>query len=351
MHDNRVLYCIADYKNIFGSKFDAFPYRSGFDKDLLKRLFLKENIELSFIEPFDIYFINTDWKNKFILYTSSEEYKFHYKGFLEDIVLGLSEAGARVIPNYLFLRANNNKVFMEIVNQLKLPSNLHNLPALYFGTLDELKAYINGHEVTFPCVLKASAGSKSRGVMLAKNKKDLLEKAKKISSTFKIGVYLKELVRRKIHKGYLIESSFQRKFIIQPYIPALENDWKIIIYGEKYYILKRSVRLNDFRASGSGRNYLSGKEAGFPMDMLGYIRQYFLAFDVPNLSIDFGFDGSRGYIFEFQAVHYGTYTQQKSRDYYEYINGEWELKTNDLTAEEVYVYSIVRYMRMKGWLK
>jgi hypothetical protein len=344
--------CITDYKNCFGSKFNSFPYRSGFDKTTIKQLFQKLGFDVNYFTPSQIHFGNEGWRDKVILYTSSEEYNLYYKNFIEDVVIGLHETGATVIPNPLYLRANNNKVFMEILSQIKLPKELHNLSAYYFGTFDELQRTINDTNLLqYPCVVKSFAGAKSRGVFLANNKNELLKKAKVVSNTFFLKVYLKEKVREIIHKQYLAESSFQNKFLIQPFVPGLLNDWKIVIYGDKYFVLKRNVRTNDFRASGSGLDYKSGSEAGFPLHMLDYLRNCFLAYDVPNLSIDFGYDGKQGYIFEHQAIHFGTYTQSESKDYYEYIEGKWLLKENTLTTEEAYVSSIVDYLNRNNKTK
>jgi len=42
------------------------------------------------------------------------------------------------------------------------------------------------------------------------------------------------------------------KFIVQEFIPDLSNDWKVLVFWDKYYVLRRKNRPNDFRASGSG---------------------------------------------------------------------------------------------------
>ncbi len=342
------IYCLTDYKGIFGSKFNAQPYRSGFDKNLLKQLFEKQGITPVFLKASEVAFYGVDWKGKIVLVSSSEEYKLLYKSFIEDVVYGFSKAGAQLLPGADFLRANNNKVYMEVLSQVALPANLQTLPGKYFGTYDELKTAVDAGKIKFPCVFKLAAGAKSRGVFKASHASELLTGAKKLSSSYSHKIQWKEKVRTLLHKGYQTESAYQNKFIIQPFVAGLKNDWKILIYGEKYYLLKRSVRLNDFRASGSGIDYRSGSTAEFPSGMLNFVREYFLALDVPNLSIDFGYDGEKGYVFEFQAIHYGTYTQQKSNDYFEFEKGSWMLKNDILSAEEVYVHSIIEYLKRKS---
>ena len=130
-------------------------------------------------------------------------------------------------------------------------------------------------------------------------------------------------------------------------MPDLKNDWKVLVYGEKYFVLKRNIKENDFRASGSGYNYTAGSESGFRVQMLNFLRKFYTAMDVPNLSIDFAWDGQTGYVFEFQGIYFGTSTQYKSKDYYEYSQGKWKLKENDLDQEQVYVHSVVEYLKKR----
>lgn len=340
------IYCITDYKEFFGSKFNAVPYRSGYDKLVIKELFYKEGYDVKFIQASQVDFLNFDWKDKIVLYTSSEEYQYLYKKFLEDIIYGLKLAGAKIVPHDSHLLANNNKVIMEIIRQTLIPKELVDMQALLIGSYDDLLKAVSDNKIKYPCVIKKAAGAKSRGVFMVRSKEELLEKAKKISFSGLLLVRIKEYIRKKMHKGYIPESNYQNKFVIQPLIEGLSNDWKVLIYGEKYFVLKRDVRKNDFRASGSGLNYKSGKDAGLTIEQLNFLRSFFKALNVPNLSIDYGFDGKKGYIFEFQAIYYGIYTQIYSENYYEFCNGEWLLKEDIFTPEEIYVHSIKEFLNM-----
>ena len=49
------------------------------------------------------------------------------------------------------------------------------------------------------------------------------------------------------HKAYIRDSKYRKKFIVQNFIEDLSNDWKILVFGKKYYILCRETRKNDFR--------------------------------------------------------------------------------------------------------
>jgi len=339
---------LTDYKGYYGSKWNATPYRSGYDQSQLTANFHQYGYELEFIKLNDIRFKEDLWKDRIVLYTSSEEAGFHYKGFIEDVILGLERLGAILVPSFDMLRANNNKVFMEIIREAKLNSQMIDMNNRIYGTLEELDVEINEGKVEYPCVLKKAEGSMSRGVYLANNSEELLRFAKKISRTRHFKSELQEVLRIRKHKGYKPESKHQGKFIIQPFIPGLKNDWKVLIYWDHYYILKRHVRKNDFRASGSGVNYKAGSEAGFPLLQLNYLKEVFMKSDTPNLSIDFGYDGKTGYIFEFQGIFFGTSTQYKSRDYYLHSNNEWLAKNKILDQEGEFVYSIVKFLDVKG---
>ena len=337
--------CLTDYHHYFGSKWNAVPYRSGMDKDYLTQLFSDSGYVVEFISMAQVDFSDPAWRGKPVLYTSSEEHGYHYKSFIEDVVFGLERAGAVLIPRADFLRANNNKVYMEILRQAALPDKFKTLTSKVFGTYEELDAALTANQVTFPCVLKTASGAMSRGVSLARDENELRRQVQKISRTAPLKVVLKEKARNYKHRDYKQESSHQSKFIIQPFVPGLNNDWKVLAYGEKYFVLKRNIRANDFRASGSGYDYTSGSQADFPEDMLGLVREFYRKLDLPNLSVDFAYDGENGYIFEFQGIHFGTSTQYKSKDYYEYVNGDWVVKENTFDQEQIYVHSIVDFLR------
>ena len=134
---NKKIIALVDYKNKFGSKHFDNPYRSGMDKNLLIKFFHDYGYELEFR-----YFHKIDLSKKSeylgqnIIYTSSEDIGYQYKSYIEDIVLGLEKLSANVIPGYSFLRANNNKVFMEALRKIILEDNI--LKTYHFGSLKDL---------------------------------------------------------------------------------------------------------------------------------------------------------------------------------------------------------------------
>jgi hypothetical protein len=184
----------------------------------------------------------------------------------------------------------------------------------------------------------------SSGVALAKNKAELLDLVKKNAKTSSLKLRVKEMIRHRKYLGYVKNSYYQKKFILQPYIPNLENDWKVLIFGEKVYILRRGVRKNDFRASGSHVGYKAGSNSGFPIDHLDRLIELKNKIGLPNISIDYTFDGKKGYIIEFQGIYFGLSTHNYSDDYYEKVDGKWEIKANTLSKDELFVYSVIHHL-------
>jgi len=333
------IYILTDYKNIFGSKHNATPYRSGMDKDLLKKYFEIYEFEAIFLKYSDINFRKMNFKDQYVLYTSSEDIGGLYKNYIEDIIYGLHIQGAKIIPDYKYLKAHNNKVFMEILRDLTINDKLNFIQSHYFGTLEELINNIN--KIELPVVIKSAAGAMSRGVYIANNRNELIKNAKKISRSKYIFDELWDLGRAIKHKGYIKESKYRNKFIVQNFIPGLENDWKILIYGEKYYILYRGVRDNDFRASGSHKFIF---KEDIPDGILDFAKLIFDILNVPNLSIDVAFDGNKFHLLEFQAIYYGTTTIVKSPFYFNQINNKWEIIKETSILEKIYVESIVNFI-------
>jgi glutathione synthase/RimK-type ligase-like ATP-grasp enzyme len=340
------IYILTDYKDRFGSKYSAKPYRSGMDKDFLIKFFYEAGYKVKFMKFSEIDFRSMDFQDIPVLYTSQEDWGYHYKSYIEDIVLGLELQGAQVIPPYKYLRANNNKVFMEILRDQLEDEGIKTIKSFHFGCLEELEANIDSIE--FPVVIKSAAGAMSTGVFLAKKKIELIKYAKRISRTKYIYQEFKEIARCFKHKGYIKESIFRSKFIVQNYIPGLENDWKVLVYGERYYIFKRPNRKNDFRASGSGnQKYLYGDNSEFPESIFDYAKGIFDLLKIPHLSLDIGFSNNAFYLIEFQAVYFGSVGQGKSDICYVIHSDNWQKEENRYSLEQVYVDSILQYLKVK----
>lgn len=335
---------LTDYKGHFGSKYNATPYRSGMSKDLLIHYFEKMKYSIEFVNFSDMTFKEEYSKDHFFVYTSSEDIGYYYKDYIEDVVLGLQEKGLPVVPDFKFLRANNNKVFMEILKSIIFNDAINNLSAKHYGVLED----VDLKSLSYPVVIKESAGAMSRGVALAASEKEFLKKAKKIGRTANLNQDLRDFLRARKQKEYIRESLYRNKFIVQQFIPGLESDFKILIFGKRYYIFERPVRKNDFRASGSGNvNYVYGSNVLCSDRIFDFAKNVFEQANVPHLSIDIAFDGQKYYLLEFQAIYFGTVGQTKADGYYVQKNGEWIFDKNVLDVEKVYADSIDEFLKVK----
>ena len=341
------IFAITDYKGHFGSKWLSIPYRSGYNHDLLITYFKKAGFDIIFLKPTEIIYKQEVWNDKIVLLSSSEEPDLGYKSYLEDIAFGLEHCKAHLIPSIKFLQSHENKIKSIIIQNLATEESLRILQYKTFGNYEELNEVIDKNTLEYPCIIKKPDGSKGSGVFLVKNKAELKKTARKISSNFKLNRWIKEKIRSIKHKGYTPNTMHSNKFMIQEYIPNLSCDWKVLIYGSRVYLLKRKVKSNDFKASGSGFGYKAGSESEFPLEYFEILYQFLIRIDVPNISIDFGYNNLKGFIFEFQAIYFGTSTQHKSKDYYHRTNGEWILNKNDLDQENAYVSSIVEFIEKK----
>lgn len=331
---------LVDYKGRFGSKRFSRYYRGGMDIDLLIELFHQSNYNLEIKEFSETRFRDpTDFSHT-VIYTSQEDKGYLYKGFIEDIIYGLEIIGCQAIPKFKYLRANNNKVFMEILRQSTL-ANKYQINCKIFGCLEEV--IDNSGELEYPCVIKTASGACSKGVHLVKNKRELLQTVRKISRSRYLYEEMIDIGRQYRHKGYQKASVHRHKFIIQEFIPGLENDWKVLIYGDKYYILRRQNRPGDFRASGSG---LFTFDEVVDTDILSAAEEIFHCFDVPMMSLDLAKDlDNKIHLIEMQFVYFGTTTLEKSPYYCVKQADGWHQIQGKSILEEEYTRSVVSFLK------
>ena len=348
----KIIYALTDYRGFFGSKHFANPYRSGMDKGLLRKHFKKQGYNIEYLPLSKVKeFPSNKWVGEFFIYTSSEDPGYYYKGFIEDIVYYLEEAGARVIPSFRFMRANNNKVFMELLRHRLVSEESNQFKTRIFGSLEEV--YPELDNFIFPVVVKKAEGSMGKKVTLVKRRDELVSTIRQMTKTGSLKFILKERIRQTIHKGYEPESPYRNKFIIQNYIAGLKNDWKVYVMGDVIYIFYRPIfKKRMFKASGGGYdNYSYGLSANIPEGILDFAFSVFKKLDVPSVSLDIGYDEQQKqfYLFEFQAVYYGTagMLQHYSKEFFIRVDNAWEVRVNNKIVEEVYAESVTDYINKK----
>jgi hypothetical protein len=337
---NKEIIFLVDYNNRFSSKWAAIPYRSGMDKLLLKNEFEKLNVSISFMPYYEIDFRNQSFfDNKVFLYTSSEDENLFYKSYIEDIILGLEIIGAEIIPGYKYLRAHHNKTFMEILRDISKFEN-KDIKSSYFGSYEDFK--VNEEKLKYPLVLKSAFGATGKTVTLISSKKEALKKTKRFSSSKSLFYDFRDFVRNLRHKGYVMESRYRKKFIVQNFIAGMDRDYKILVFGNKFYVLERKVKKNDFRASGSG---LIGYTKKLPDGLLDYAKQFFEYQDLPFFAMDVAFNGSGFTLIEFQALYFGSHTLDTAPYYFVKQDENWKCIEGESILEKEVATSVVAYLK------
>jgi glutathione synthase/RimK-type ligase-like ATP-grasp enzyme len=337
-----LIYLVTDYKGNFGSKCKDLPYRSGFNKELLVHFFKRAAINIEFLNPSRTDIGELNLKENVVLYTSQEDEGLYYKSFLEDFLYALTLAGANIVPSYQFLKAHENKVFFEMLIKTTNDPLLNNLQSWWFGTYEDFITVSDN--LHYPVVIKTYHGSMSRGVYLVKTKRMAEKKIDKISKSGNLYLKCRDTVRLMMHKGYIKESWNRKKFIVQEYIPGLKYDFKILVYGLKYYVLKRESRPGDFRASGQGRLSFVRE---LPDGLLDFAEGCFNLFTTPQVSLDIAYDGNKYYLLEAQFIYFGTYTIENSNYYFIKEQNNWTSVEKKSILEEEYVESIIRFLIRK----
>lgn len=344
---------LTDYKDSFWVSLGSNKKYGTMDVPKIKKTF-ENNGYIVEVQKFSDIDFNKDYTGTFVLYQSSESNGQFYKKYIEDIIYFFMLRGAIVLPKYEYLKAHHNKGFMEILRTTFLNEELKTLDFHYLGRPEEARQKFSGEH----SVIKQNSGFGSKGVYLAKNKKEFNKYVYAVSSTifsdslvdymkFHTKVGIKTLLSYFTNK-YTKPKDYKlfRPFVIQQFIPELKGDYKVLYYGGKYYTLYRENRKNDFRASGSGKllEVTSTENIG----LLNFARKVIDEIDFPIIGMDIAFDGSQYHLIEFQMIHLGPYTLQKSKCYFEFTDNNWNCiqKTSDL--EEEFTRSILEYIEEKS---
>lgn len=266
-------------------------------------------------------------KDDIIIYNSSADHAV--RTYIKDKLFFLSYTN-RLIPSYELLMAHENKGFQEVMKKRK---GFGNLQGSYFFDLDN-------RNLPFPTVLKTTQGAGSSGVFLVKNKRDLSTiKKKYFNQTFKRNVISAQRRLKLKTAEYKIYKYSKKKFnlfIEQEFIPNLKHDFKVLVFGDRYFVLKRSVKKNDFRASGSGKfNFVEP-----PTKVLNFAREIAEVLDNPYLSLDIALSDKGCHLIEFQATNFGPYTLLNAPNRYVYEDNSWTREKNDKDLESNYAYAL-----------
>lgn len=285
----------------------------------------------------------------------SSSYDKPYQNYICDVArhISLARPDVRLIPSYDMLLAHENKGYQELV---KKRLGISELKGEYFGDISDFDPTIKAE---FPYVVKLLQGAMSSNVFLANDYQDLRSKIGKHKNR-NLRYDLKRLLRRyMIWRRYKnVSDEFSVKnyneffrartpFIIQEFVSDLSHDYKVLVFGDKYFVLKRYVRKNDFRASGSG-NFTY--EAPSPA-VLNYAKKIFDLLDTPFVSLDIAERNENCYLIEYQGVGFGPITLENSSGYYAYSDsgdgGSWDFINEEPDLERSYADALKYFIDIK----
>jgi glutathione synthase/RimK-type ligase-like ATP-grasp enzyme len=330
------IYLIVDNESFF-----AHHIKFGqLDKNIMIDYFNKYKIDLNIITLNELSF-KLNIKNSIIITLSSQ--KPYHKAYIDDIYEYLALNDNILIPSKNMIKAHDNKGYQELYKKY---IGLFSLKYLYINK-DTIN-YENVKELGFPLVLKSLGGSGSKGVQLIQNELDLKKEINKLKPSLHIRyfIYLKEMFLNTIMRKYNLEKVEYFKdydnYVIQEFIPNLTFDYKVLVFFDKYYVLKRNISKDDFRASGSGKFEFVEIEDS----LLKYTESIFKQFNEPFMSLDICFDGNDYYLIEYQGIHFGPYTQINAKGFYKKENNKWLFIEEKVKLEEDIVYSLFNHLKI-----
>ena len=344
----RKLIILTDEKlNFLISIPDLKNYKS-MDVKKIRKFFSNLNYDVSEFR-FSALDLSRDYSGVFFIYQTSESPGAFYKRYIEDLVYFLELKGAIMLPCHELLKAHHNKIFMEMLRSGFRDGSLKSLQAKCYGSWMAARSY----NLTFPVVVKQASSSGSAGVFLAKNKHEYDKIVKKAANVI-VAQNLKGIIRYRLvmiiknlikliypAKAKYLEYNtvpVSTSVIVQQFVPGLKGDYKVLIFGSRYYTLLRMNRENDFRASGSGKFFDVPLEEH--NDLLNFARKMTFEIDFPIFGIDIARENGRFHVIEFQSIHLGPPPLQRSKYWHEYHDGKWIKFDGPSDLEDVYSKTI-----------
>jgi len=256
--------------------------------------------------------------------------------FAKQLMLSLETAGKKVYPDF-----HTGWHFDDKVGQKYLLESLNAPLVNSYVFFDKTEAIEWAQQAEFPKVFKLRRGAGASHVKMVKDRKNakkLINQAfSKGFSQYDPGSNLKERLRKyKIGKssffdlfkgllrfGYTTDfdrvTGKERGYVyFQDFIPANDYDIRIIVIDGKAFGIKRLVRDNDFRASGSGK--IEYNKSHFSPGTIETAFEVAEKLKSQSLALDFVFSKGEPKIVE---ISYG-YT----KEVYEDCPGYWDRELN-----------------------
>lgn len=349
------LIIITDEESMFLISIADFKNYTSMDIAKIKTYFFGKDYNVN-VCKFSELDLSEDYNGVYILYQTSEAPGSFYKRYIEDLIYFLEKQGAIVMPKHELLKAHHDKIFMELMRSKFVDKSLKTIKSICYGSWVDAQ----NHDSHFPVVIKQISSSAGAGVFLAKNRKEYNKHIKKAGNILiapsLMDLFIdcfKKAIKKLIKYFFPSKSKYLRydtapvstSIVVQTFIEGLNGDYKVLIFGRKYYTLYRKNRDNDFRASGSGRLYeVPEKEHE---GLLNFSKKITFEIDFPIIGIDIGFDGKEYHLFEFQMIHLGPYTLQSSKFWHEFHDGKWIRYEGVSDLEEEFSRAINDYITLR----
>ena len=203
---------------------------------------------------------------------------YHHAGaksflFAKQLMYSVAAMGKKIFPDFNTAWHFDDKVGQKyLLEAIDAPL----VPSYVFYTKQEALAWINS--TSFPKVFKLRGGAGSANVSLSKSKEDavglvnkafgrgfsqydawsnLKERFRKFKNGLTTPVDVLKGIIRVFHKTEFAKVAGRERGYIyfQDFIENNDSDIRIIVIDQKAFAMKRMVRKNDFRASGSGATF------------------------------------------------------------------------------------------------
>lgn len=324
----------------------AIHHRAGSFSDRWIDYCKRENIDYKIVNAFDSNIIEQVKDCNIFMW------HHHHKNFKDviaakKILFSLEHAGINVFPDFKTSWHFDDKVAQKyLLEAIGAPI----VPSYVF--YDKKEAIDWAKKTSYPKVFKLKGGSGARNVKLIKNKRSALNMInrsfnKGISQFDKLG-NLKERINNfkngrdnilgigKAIGRLVVSPDFDRLshpecgyIYFQDFIENDGFDVRVVVIGDKAVALKRLVRENDFRASGSGKlvfedKFIDKRYIKIAFDIKNKLKSQSLAIDLVHsrnddifaIEISYGFpmlnflEGSSGYWDNELIWHEGQFTPQ-----------------------------------------
>ena len=317
------IFIVTALENFFGQHENR---RKSLDVEKLYRLFKEAGQDVQLTNYHSVINGPAVIEDAFIFYSGTKHAV--YNAMIEDVVLYLSDKNI-LLPRYDFLRAYENKGYQELLLR-KL--RIETLKSFYFSNIAEMSSY----DISFPVVYKPVSGAGSTGVCKVHSLEEITA-----LSVEKDKWYWQFSKKDDFWDTYKYKIDWlTKRFVLQEFLPGLDSDYKILIFGDRFYGVKRSVRPGDFRASGSG----SFEHVELEDRLLDYAKSIFEKLGTPYASLDVCEYNKQFYLIEFQCLHIGPLVHLTSQGFYQYINDGWRFQEESPDLEKAYCRSILHYI-------